>query len=75
MSNFTGKWIDENKDIITVTGAWDVLSVSYSNGRGPFQGYIVNSTLTVNFTDDAVYTGMLNDNTISWTNATKWTRA
>ena len=75
MSNFTGKWVDENSTTITVSGDWDVVSVKYDNGRGPFQGYVVNSTLTVNFTDDEVTAGILEGSTISWSNGTKWQRA
>ena len=73
MIKFIGKWTD-GESSTEIIGDWEVITVKYSDGRGPFEGYIVNSTLTVDFTDDAVFAGLLNVNTITWTNGTVWTR-
>ncbi|MFM0594932.1 MULTISPECIES: hypothetical protein [Burkholderiaceae] len=78
-NTFAGQWIDGNNTKITITGAWDVVSVQYSGGRGPFQGYSSNlgaPVLTVNFTDDQPpKTGVLaTDGKLLWSNNTVWHR-
>lgn len=55
MNSFIGKWVDQQNVLITITGSKTSISVSYSNGRGPFQGTLSSSNplaITVNFTDD-----------------------
>jgi len=82
MSKFEGTWIDGNGDTISISGNWDVYSMSYSNGRGPFQAFSHNVTLetsviTGNFSDDGVFTGLLDakGETIYWNNNTQWRRS
>ncbi|MCE2030359.1 hypothetical protein [Sessilibacter corallicola] len=77
MNKFTGAWTDGHGTNIDITGEWNVLEVRISNGRGPFQGYSVdlsNPTISVNFSDDGAYTGVLGGNTIYWSNGTTWSK-
>ncbi|OAZ03223.1 tyrosinase family protein [Flavobacterium succinicans] len=78
MNSFIGKWVDQQNVLITITGSKTSISVSYSNGRGPFQGTLSSSNplaITVNFTDDGGNkTGTLSSNNdeIDWDNGTTW---
>lgn len=81
MSSFNGTWQDQNNAKITINGSQNFLTVTYDNGRGPFQGYEINLTspvIDVNFTDDQPYVGVLGINNgqtqIFWINATVWTK-
>jgi phosphatidylserine decarboxylase len=74
---FAGTWIDENENIITVTANGNYLTLSYNNGRGPFNGFSVELSAPVidaNFTDAAADTGVYvaSDRSISWSNNTRW---
>jgi len=79
MNEFTGSWVDQNGDTITITEKNNELSAKYSNGRGPFAGYEVDlaaPTVTINFTDDKPFTGVLaSDKKIYWSNTTIWKKA
>jgi tyrosinase len=78
MNSFIGKWVDQQNVIITITGSATAVGVSYSNGRGPFQGTTSTSNpsvIIVNFTDDGGdKTGTLSSNNseINWDNNTTW---
>ena len=81
MNTFSGNWVDQAKAHIEVSGDWNVVSVKYDNGRGPFQGYSVelaDETLNVNFNDaggGGAVVGILVDSDIHWSNGTVWTKA
>lgn len=77
MNSFYGTWIDQQNVIITISGSGTSATVTYSNGRGPFQSTINTSTsqITTNFTDDGGNkTGTLSNNNsqIDWDNDTVW---
>lgn len=87
MDAFNGKWKvkkdeKDEKDVeIVVTGEKNFLTVKYSNGRGPFQGFEIDLTspvINVNFTDDKPWVGVLGVNNgktiIYWINGTTWTK-
>jgi hypothetical protein len=83
---FDGNWTDMNGTEITITSQADILSVKYSNGRGPFHGVAVtigSPVIYVDFTDHRSFTGVLTveskrepvaGNKILWSNETVWTR-
>jgi hypothetical protein len=76
---FDGQWVDGGESIISVSSTGDILTVSYSNGRGPFSGMSVTvgaPVLYVDFVDDAPGTGVLlkQGNQICWNNETVWMR-
>lgn len=80
MDSFNGTWIDQQNVKITVTEKNNIATVTYSNGRGPFHGFEVNfpaPVLTVDFTDDAQFSGVLSKNgtSIYWNNGTTWKKA
>lgn len=75
-NTFNGTWVDGNNDTITVSETAGLITLKYSNGRGPFSGFEVDlysPVISVNFADDRPFTGVLtNSNTISWSNGTSW---
>jgi tyrosinase len=78
MNSFNRRWIDQQNVIITISLSGTNATVTYGNGRGPFQGTINTSSsqITVNFTDDGgnkVGTLSNNDSQINWDNGTVWT--
>lgn len=81
MELFNGKWKDLNGDVIVISGKENFLTVKYDNGRGPFQGFVVNLTspvINVDFTDDKSSVGVLGSvdgkTNIYWVNGTIWTK-
>ena len=80
MNSFIGAWRDESGVEITIGERHNLLTVKYSNGRGPFGGYEIDKlpqpVAGVDFTDDGPFTGVLSvDKTvIYWSNGTKWSK-
>ena len=79
MNAFAGTWTDHNGDKITVQESSNIItSLKYSNGRGPFLGSEVDlyaPVISVNFTDDKPFTGVLAGQQIQWSNGTVWTKS
>lgn len=78
MNSFAGTWIDENDTEISVEQTENIATVAFSNGRGPFAGFEVDlyaPVLSVNFSDDAPFTGVLAGSSIQWSNGTAWNRS
>ncbi|HEU0012813.1 MAG TPA: hypothetical protein VFQ45_03980 [Longimicrobium sp.] len=83
---FDGSWTDLSDTRITITSEADILTVVYSNGRGPFPGVSVtigSPVIYVDFTDERPFTGVLTvesnrepvpGSKILWSNGTVWTR-
>jgi hypothetical protein len=79
-TRFNGQWFDGNGDTITISSSADILSGTYSNGRGPFTGAsadVGSPVIYMNFTDDAPFTGVLtvDERRILWSNHTIWQRS
>jgi hypothetical protein len=78
MNSFAGRWTDLGNVKITITEKNNLVSVKYANGRGPFRGFEVDlyaPVLSVDFTDDQPFTGVLAGTTIQWSNGTVWKKA
>lgn len=77
-TTFGGIWIDVDGTIITIEEENNIISVEYSNGRGPFPGFEVSlytPVISVDFRDvDVQLTGLLVGNQIKWPNQGIWTR-
>lgn len=79
MNAFLGTWKDQSGVVIVIDEHANIASVKMNNGRGPFAGFEVDlysPVLSVNFTDDAPFTGVLSvdKSKIFWSNGTVWTR-
>ena len=79
MTAFIGKWTSDSdpSEVITVSGGSNFTSVKYANGRGPFNGFVLDltsPTIDVDFTDDAPFVGALSGSNgkIYWNNGTVW---
>lgn len=78
MDPFEGTWRDKDGTLITVKREGPVVTLTYSNGRGPFQGLlprIYPPAIQVVFSDVGEnLMGRLENNQIVWSNNTTWTR-
>ena len=84
MDSFKGQWVDRANAVITIQEEKNLISsVTYDNGRGPFQGFeidLYSPVISVNFTDGDGDSGLqvgvmsLDKKTIMWSNTTVWTR-
>ncbi len=74
---FAGTWANGNL-VITIEEKQNIItSVKLSDGRPIFQGFEVDlyaPIISVNFSDDAPFTGVLSGNKILWSNGTVWTK-
>ncbi|MEL6559086.1 MAG: hypothetical protein AAFQ94_12935 [Bacteroidota bacterium] len=85
MNKFEGTWKYQDSTIITVVNNNNFLELSYSNGRGPFNGMqldLGSPVINVFFNDgmkpDAgVQAGVVNfaGDKITWSNDTVWEKA
>lgn len=80
MDSFNGTWVYLNSVTTTITEKNNLLTVAASAGRGPFKGFevdAVNPVITIDYTDDAVITGVLSQDgtTIYWNNGTVWKKS
>ncbi|MFK0734321.1 MAG: hypothetical protein ACFKPT_01695 [Gloeotrichia echinulata GP01] len=74
---FAGTWVGGNETIVITESKNIITSVTFSNGRKGFLGFEVDlyaPVISVNFTDDAPFTGVLAGNRILWSNGTTWIR-
>ena len=83
MNAFAGTWVDNNGDSINVTENGNLASLTYSNSRGPFNGFEVDlnaPVLNVHFADsNETLAGVLvsgpGTRAIAWSNGTTWHQA
>ncbi len=85
MNAFQGTWKDQDGATITVKEENNKATVTYNNGRGPFNGTEIelgSPVVNVDFSDGSVpragvQAGVMNfaKNTITWSNETVWKRA
>lgn len=80
METFKGAWTDHKGVKITVEEQSGMITLTYANKRGPFNGGEVDvptPVITVYFDDDDLFSGVLSKDgkTIYWNNGTLWNRA
>jgi hypothetical protein len=72
----TGQWQDQSNTTITITArpTKRYYSVRYTNGRGPYMGYLMSpTTLGVEF-DGRPLRAVVRLETLTWNNSTTWRR-
>ena len=78
MDSFEGTWKDASGTTITVKQEGQIVTLTYPNGRGPFQGQLLPAyppVIQVIFSDTGEKAlGKLGVNQIAWSNTTTWTR-
>lgn len=79
-NSFAGVWADLKGDSIKVSEDNNIVSVQYTTGRGPFNGFEIDlnaPVINVYFTDlSESLTGVLvsgESTSIAWSNGTTWT--